>query len=201
MLHTFVFCLCLPWSTVACAYVTGKLTSSRQNDFSLVTWQIRQPISILPEATGLLKCVWVSKMVFDLNLNLKYRPHYDFHYLINYSWVRQTEWLRCSASTQQGRLGLNLIFTRFFLSLHQVLALAPPLSLFCSVFAVSLQNVLFTKRKCVRVPGGHFPQLPQTYSLLRLESKTEKEREREADVERDWKRKSGYVQQRAIDDS
>lgn len=32
---------------------------------------------------------WISEAVFNLNLNLNAQPHYDFHYLINYSWDRR----------------------------------------------------------------------------------------------------------------
>jgi len=53
----------------------------------------------------------------------------------------------------------------------------------------------------MRFPGVRFPQLSKTYSVPRSVKKKTSETGKEREVEKDGRRKSGYVKHRAMDDS
>lgn len=146
---TFMFCMCLPSSTVVCEYVTRKLTWFQPCHMTNLPTNQHPPRNNWP----LEVCMGVDNGV-DLNLNLKYRPRYDFHYLINNSWVRQSKWLRCSVSTQQGRLGwtwfsLDSIFPSIKFSRSP-----SPAFLFC--FHCLPSKCSFHKTKVCASPRGAF---------------------------------------------
>lgn len=74
---------------------------------------------------------------------------------------------------------------------------------FFALFSLSLFEIFFPQNeKCMRFPRVRFPQLSETYSVPRsVKKKQVKWRKKEREVEKDWRKKSGYVQHRAMDDS